>query len=147
MVALTLDAPEPASSSPAELESERELWNEAEALEAVDGDESLLESVAEAFLSEYGRLLDEMKTAIDAQDFETLRRSAHTIRGSVRIFSCEPVSELAEEVESAAAQQQQIDYLQKHCRASIDYQRVFSKLKGTLREVMVRNEWLAFSRN
>ena len=56
------------------------------ALESVDGDQELLADVIGVYLDECPRLLRELGEAIEAKDFKTVQRTAHTIKGSSRIF-------------------------------------------------------------
>jgi PAS domain S-box-containing protein len=54
------------------------------ALSAVDGDRDLLKDVLEAFLIETPGLLEKIEESIRAGDAATLKRAAHTLKGSLR---------------------------------------------------------------
>jgi len=73
-------------------------WSEA--MGAVNGDRELLKDVVEAFLEESPRQLSEIRQALDVEDFELLRRAAHTLKGSMRIFGAHVANEHAMRLES-----------------------------------------------
>ena len=75
------------------------------ALKICGGDHALLRDIAEAFLEEQPRRLDEIRKAIDTSDWELLHRSAHTIKGSMRYFGAKAVFDRAFGLEQLAAQQ------------------------------------------
>jgi CheY-like chemotaxis protein len=56
------------------------------ALAAVDGDRELLREVAQAFLEECPRLLDELQYALNGGDAAVVRRAAHTLKGGASTF-------------------------------------------------------------
>jgi two-component system sensor histidine kinase/response regulator len=72
-------------------------WDEA--LNSVNRDEDLLRDVAEAFLDEAGPLLESIQCAADQRDGALLRRSAHTLKGSARLFGAHQACELAYRLE------------------------------------------------
>jgi two-component system sensor histidine kinase/response regulator len=76
-------------------------WNAA--LKICGGDYGLLRDIAEAFLEEHPRRLDEIRQAIDHADWELLHRSAHTIKGSMRYFGARAVFDRAFGLEQLAA--------------------------------------------
>jgi PAS domain S-box-containing protein len=65
------------------------------ALSAVQGDRELLQDVVSAFLEEYQDLTVEIRTALEKQDAKTVRRVAHTIKGSMRCFAAHEACEAA----------------------------------------------------
>ncbi|MGE0609084.1 MAG: response regulator [Pirellulales bacterium] len=69
------------------------------------GDEHLRE-IAELFLDESARLLQQIQSAVAAGDGKLLRRGAHTLRGSTDIFSAHKLSSLAEGMEKQALESQ-----------------------------------------
>ncbi|GIW94677.1 MAG: hypothetical protein KatS3mg110_2718 [Pirellulaceae bacterium] len=79
-------------------------WDQA--LEAVGGKADLLMELVELFKTEGPRLLQQAREALNGKDAKQLRLAAHTLRGSVRYFACEPVHRLAGELETQAAQSQ-----------------------------------------
>jgi two-component system, sensor histidine kinase and response regulator len=68
-------------------------------LQASDGNRELLLELTQIFLSECPKLLDEGRQAIHCRDAETLRRAAHTLKGSLRHFHATRVAENAERLE------------------------------------------------
>ena len=75
-------------------------WNEA--LLAVDGNQGLLCEVLEELLKEWPKLLAELSRAATADDVTTLRRAAHTIRGSLQFFGFTDAVHTAEHIETLA---------------------------------------------
>ena len=69
------------------------------ALESVDGDQELLADVIGVYLDECPRLLRELGKAIEAKDFKTVQRTAHTMKGSSRIFGNTALIESARKME------------------------------------------------
>ncbi|WP_231740844.1 response regulator [Thalassoglobus neptunius] len=53
------------------------------ALENVAGDLELLETVLDAFLQEYPPLLEGIRSSIETDDFDSLSRNAHTLKGTL----------------------------------------------------------------
>ncbi|MBI1902615.1 MAG: PAS domain S-box protein [Planctomycetia bacterium] len=76
----------------------------AAALAAAGGDRGLLTQVLAAFLEESPRRLADMRRAIDAKDFPLLRRSAHTLKSSLRILGVREAFELALSLEQHGAE-------------------------------------------
>ena len=72
-------------------------WNAA--LDAVDGDRELLDKVIEGFLGQQPALLAELRDALPAGDLQVVKRVAHTIGGSLRLFDGARVVALANELE------------------------------------------------
>jgi len=75
------------------------------ALAVCGGDHGLLRDIAEAFLEEHPRRIDDIRRAIDTSDWELLHRSAHTIKGSMRYFEARAVFDRAFGLEQIAANQ------------------------------------------
>ena len=69
------------------------------ALEAVDGDRELLGKVIEGFLGQQPALLAELRDALPAGDLQVVKRVAHTIGGSLRLFDGARVVALANTLE------------------------------------------------
>jgi len=74
---------------PEELEAAIERWTGElpdfelqRALELVEGDESVLESIVKLFLEQTPERLNAIRRALDAGDAVTLERSAHTVEGA-----------------------------------------------------------------
>ncbi len=70
------------------------------ALDAVGGDHELLREVMSAFLAELPNLRDELRRAIETQDAASIRRLAHTLKGSMRTLGATETGAFAEEMET-----------------------------------------------
>jgi HPt (histidine-containing phosphotransfer) domain-containing protein len=69
-------------------------------MERLDGDLELLGELVELFLADCPRLLDDIRTAIEAGDAEQLMRAAHTLKGSVSNFCAPLAAEAAQKLEA-----------------------------------------------
>ena len=69
------------------------------AVESLDGDRELLRAVLDGFLGQHPALVSELEAGIAADDRPTVRRVAHTIGGSLRMFGDARVVALAEVLE------------------------------------------------
>ena len=72
------------------------------ALKAVRGDCGLLATLVQTAVKEIPELLASIRAAVTGGDPPTLRRAAHTLKGSVRYFGACRVTELAARLESLA---------------------------------------------
>jgi CheY-like chemotaxis protein len=68
-------------------------------LKAFDGDWNFLKEVVDVFLSDYPRLLDDLRRAHKESDSATLMRAAHSLKGMMKNFQAEPAAEAAFELE------------------------------------------------
>jgi two-component system sensor histidine kinase/response regulator len=93
--------PEERPEAYAEPESDVIDWDAA--LKICGGDHGLLRDIAEAFLEEHPRRVDEIRRAIDTADWELLHRASHTIKGSMRYFGARAVFDRAFGIEQLAA--------------------------------------------
>ncbi len=75
------------------------LINWATALEIADGDEGLLDELVAVFLDEAPAAMAQVLRSIEEADAVVLRRSAHTVKGSLRIFECPTAIEYAWQIE------------------------------------------------
>ncbi len=71
-------------------------------LNAFDGDWSFLKEIVEVFLSDYPRLMDDLRRANTEGDGDLLMRSAHSLKGMLRNFQAESAAEIAFEIEKKA---------------------------------------------
>jgi signal transduction histidine kinase/DNA-binding response OmpR family regulator len=69
-------------------------------LNFVDGDKALLEEIARLFRNDYPGWVEELRAAIRAGDVQSTERTAHSVKGAVRIFGAAAAYNLASEVES-----------------------------------------------
>ncbi len=65
------------------------------ALSHVDGDRQLLAELADLFLQDYARLLEEIRDSIPKEDFGSLERGAHTLKGRLAFFGVQRIREMA----------------------------------------------------
>jgi len=68
-------------------------------LEATDGDEELLLDIVKVFIDEAPSVMSGIRQGIDERDTQLLRRSAHTLKGSLRIFECSEAGQQAWQIE------------------------------------------------
>ena len=62
-------------------------FDQSKALEQVGGDKAFLVEVIDAFLDDCPVLLNEIDGAILKKEAETLRRAAHTLKGSAEVLA------------------------------------------------------------
>ncbi|NLF71549.1 MAG: Hpt domain-containing protein [Candidatus Anammoximicrobium sp.] len=75
------------------------LINWSAALGAAGDDEALLLDLVRVFLEEATTLMADIRRSISQRDAVLLRRSAHTLKGSLRIFDSAVASDLAFQLE------------------------------------------------
>lgn len=80
------------------------LWNRAEALERLGGDEGLLRELCEIFLEESPKLLRNLRQAVTEGDASSVMRAAHSLRGEVGYLGAAGASEAAQQLEDMGAQ-------------------------------------------
>jgi HPt (histidine-containing phosphotransfer) domain-containing protein len=76
-----------------------------QALEALEGNRQLLIELIEIFGEECPKLSAEITTSIHAGDLATLRRAAHTMKGSLAHLMALPAIQIAEQMEFLARSQ------------------------------------------
>lgn len=74
----------------------------AASLRAVNGDQSLLLQIIDAFLAESPRLQEDMRAALESQNQQACLLAAHTLKGGVRTFGAETAGRLAGDIEAHA---------------------------------------------
>lgn len=79
-------------------------WDEA--LERVAGDAQTLNELVEIFLEQWPEVMDEIEQSVARKDQTTLRRAAHTLKGSALIFGAKPVASAADALSEMARQNQ-----------------------------------------
>lgn len=82
------------------------LVNWATALDVVAGDRLLLVEVVDAFLQEAPQQMSAVEDAIQRRDAVTLRRAAHTLKGSLRYFGAQTAYDVALALEMAGMAEQ-----------------------------------------
>lgn len=68
-------------------------------VEHVDGDVEFARQVANVFVDDCPRLLGELHAALNDNDSQKLKHTAHTMKGSVCYFACESATNAAEQLE------------------------------------------------
>ena len=86
-------------------EPELEVWDNKAALKRLMGDEVLLMSVLDAFISDIPVRLEELQQALDAGDYDQVYRSAHNIKGVAGNLSGLSLQQQAALVEDAAKEE------------------------------------------
>src|SRR5437879_3484918 len=74
--------------------------NLAAALALVDGDQELLGDLVGVFLREYPRQLASVRDAVECRDPQSLRRTAHLLKGSLSAFGSNAAFDLAGRLEA-----------------------------------------------
>ncbi|HUY92618.1 MAG TPA: response regulator [Pirellulales bacterium] len=80
-----------------------EMVNWSAALEAVQGDRTLLRKLVKTSLSESSALMTQMRRAFGKNDFAELHRAAHSLKGQFRIFGVAVAEHVAFHIENTAA--------------------------------------------
>jgi two-component system sensor histidine kinase/response regulator len=86
---------EPQKDAPVTAAIDREV-----ALSRVGGDAELLKEIAELFIEDYPKAMEEIRHAADAGDAKGLERSAHGLKGSVSNFGAAAAVDAARALES-----------------------------------------------
>ncbi|WP_308365512.1 MULTISPECIES: Hpt domain-containing protein [unclassified Microbulbifer] len=72
-------------------------WQKA--LADLDGDEEILRDLAEVFLAEAYAMTDAVRNAVEWEHAAELRRSAHSLKGAVRVFHADAATAAAFDLE------------------------------------------------
>jgi two-component system sensor histidine kinase/response regulator len=106
---MNTDAKAPTEAVHGDIASDKEaafvpiLWNRAEALERLGGDEGLLRKLCEIFLEESPKLLRNLRQAVTEGDASSVMRAAHSLRGEVSYLGAAEASEAAQQLEYMGA--------------------------------------------
>ena len=76
------------------------------ALSRVGGDAELLKEIAELFLDDYPKVVEELHEAIARGDAKVLERTAHGLKGSVSNFGAQQAVDAARTLESMGRAEQ-----------------------------------------
>lgn len=82
--------------------TEFELFDKAELLDRVGNDEELVGELIELYLDDYPEKIQGIEDGLASADSETVRKSAHGLKGASGNLSFNSVSELARQIEFAA---------------------------------------------
>ncbi|MGC2404427.1 MAG: Hpt domain-containing protein [Acidobacteriaceae bacterium] len=75
------------------------VWDRADTLERLGGDEGLLQEVIEIFLTDIPKHMASLQEAITNHDAASLEQVAHTVKGEVGYMGIATISNLARELE------------------------------------------------
>ncbi len=107
----------------------REIFDQARILDRMQGDKESLRELAAVFNTECRQTLGEIQRALESHDAASLRRAAHTLQGSARVFLCDPVQQAASALEEHASRN---DFEQAH-RAHEELRPLVDRLLAALR--------------
>jgi HPt (histidine-containing phosphotransfer) domain-containing protein len=79
--------------------SGRILWNKAEALERLGGDEDLFRELCQIFLEESPKLVQKLREAISDCDPKAVMRAAHSLKGELGYLGAAKAMQAAHELE------------------------------------------------
>jgi HPt (histidine-containing phosphotransfer) domain-containing protein len=103
-----------------------------DALEKVGGDKEILEEILIVFSESYPDQLNELKNAIDSGDTPTVERAAHTLKGSVGVFSAKKALETAFRLETMGHE----GNLEEATAACIKLEQEIEELEAALRATL-----------
>ena len=112
---------------------EHRLVDRAAVLDRVGGDEELLREITCIFLTEYPRLIDEIRSAVDSRDAKRLERAAHSLKGSVSNFGAQAATEAAYRLEIIGSKLSKWRKLRKRSRSSFAVPTASAGVGGALR--------------
>ena len=78
------------------------MFDRAVALRRVDNDESLLFDLAKMFCAEMPKRLSAVRDSLNEKDADGLRRSSHSLKGSISAFAARRATEAAARLEELA---------------------------------------------
>lgn len=88
----------------ADIQCKNVVWNRNAALEALDGDEDVLKSLANVLEHELHERLQTLDAAIETGDFEQLRRTAHACKNSAGVMRLDHLRAVATATEDAQSE-------------------------------------------
>ncbi|NWK96190.1 hypothetical protein DM806_10980 [Sphingobium lactosutens] len=74
------------------------------ALQNADGDEELLIELANVFIDEGAEMMRQVRAAIDSRNASELQRTAHSLKGSAKIFAASAATDAALRLEVMGAE-------------------------------------------
>ncbi|HUK25158.1 MAG TPA: response regulator [Terriglobales bacterium] len=90
--------------APARAESEHPVWNRAEALERLSGDEELLRELCQIFLRESSTLVEKLHRALKANQPQEVQKAAHSLKGEVSYLAASNAAQIAKKLEEMGRQ-------------------------------------------
>jgi two-component system sensor histidine kinase/response regulator len=110
------------------------IFDLGDALEKVGGDKEILEEILVVFSESYPDQLSELKKAIDNADAPIVERAAHTIKGSVGIFSAKKALETAFLLETMGRDGNLKDAAAVYSKLEQEVEELEAALRATLSE-------------
>ncbi len=101
----------------------------SETLEQVGGDEEFLAEILSLYQEDYSEQHKRLEMALAEEDFETIRKTGHSLKGSSSNLSMPPLTEISRAIEQAGEEQ--------------DIDRVRALINDLDREYTRLIEWLA----
>ncbi len=92
-------------SSSFQKETEEQIFNKSEIMKRLSGDKSLIQDIVEMFISNAPPQFEKLKKALDGNDRETLKITAHTIKGSAKNVSAAQAASIAFEIEKKSGEE------------------------------------------
>jgi PAS domain S-box-containing protein len=93
------------------------IFNYEAALNRTDGDKELLRELIFHFEEEAVQRIESLQTAISEGHYDSIRKIAHSLKGTSANLSCERIREKAQFLESMAMQQEPLARLKEQCQA------------------------------
>ncbi|OLC93743.1 MAG: hypothetical protein AUH86_15995 [Acidobacteria bacterium 13_1_40CM_4_58_4] len=82
--------------------TERRVWQRAEALRRLGGDEELLRELCQIFLEESPKLLQKLRQAVVYGDPEAALQAAHCLKGELSYLGAGKASQIARQLQDMA---------------------------------------------
>ncbi len=109
--------------------------NRKDLSERLDGDIELFKELAELFMEDSVSLMQKIQNSIESSDSNQLRKSAHTIKGSVSNFSAQKAYDAAFDLEKIGKN----DELEKAGAAFEVLRNEIDNLRGAMKLLMNEN--------
>lgn len=71
-------------------------------IEAVGGDQALIQDLVQSYLESAGKLVEDLPRALNREDWTLLQRSAHSLKSSSKMFGLQTVAQKCAAVEERA---------------------------------------------
>ena len=104
------------------------LFNKAEILESLEGDEDILAMILEAYLKDAQRILEDLKSSLDAWDVKTSREHCHTLSGASATVGAETIMELADSIGTAVKSEDSNGAKEAYTNALAEYELFVKKV-------------------
>jgi HPt (histidine-containing phosphotransfer) domain-containing protein len=104
------------------------------ALSHVDGDSQLLRELAEMFLEDYPRLIEDARDSILQSDHSRLERIAHTLKGRLAFFGIARLRDRISELESMGREHDMTHAGRSLAEIEIEMNLVLSEFEALIRE-------------